>query len=77
MIGDLPIGALVTRIEIEEELKADNKENIYILHVMMILVLEKYRKLKIGSFLMDWILNKKNSFPVPISKMSLHVLKSN
>ncbi len=44
---------------------------------MMILVLEKYRKLKIGSFLMDWLMEKIKEFPVPIYKMTLHVLKSN
>jgi ribosomal protein S18 acetylase RimI-like enzyme len=74
MIGDIPVGALVTRIEIDDE---DIEKEKYNLHVMIILVLEPYRKLKIGSYLMDWIMRRIGDLPVPISKMNLHVLKSN
>jgi hypothetical protein len=57
MIGDIPVGALVTRIEIDDE---DLEKENYILHVMIILVLKPYRKIKIGTFLMDWIMKRIN-----------------
>ena len=44
---------------------------------MIILVLEKYWNLKIATQLMSWVEEWIGQLPVPISKMSLHVLKSN
>ena len=45
----------MTRIELDSLEDKGAEDPKYILHVMIILVLEKYRKKKIGSFLMDWI----------------------
>ena len=70
-LKDIIVGGIVCRIEI------DCETNKPFVHLLIILVLEKYRGLGIAQQLMDFITNKIRETKESITHIQLHVQKAN
>lgn len=70
-IKDVIVGAVLCRIEEDKETKES------FIHLMIILVLEKYRRLRIANKLMDFIYKQARENHKDIKTIRLHVQKAN
>jgi ribosomal protein S18 acetylase RimI-like enzyme len=61
---------------VEDYIDEDNQEK-YNLHIMILIVLEPYRKQGIAKQMMGWIYRQLGTLKEKIEALDLHVLKSN
>ena len=70
-MNDIIVGGIVARVEIDEETHEPS------VHILVLLVLEKYRRCGLASVLMKWILDEIRRQRMKAKYVQLHVQKAN
>ena len=70
-VNDIVVGGIVARVEVDDE-----THETY-LHLLVLLVLEKYRRFGLASIMMDWLFQEIKRLQMTTKYASLHVQSSN
>ena len=70
-LNDIIVGGVSCRVETEDETATP------FLHVLILLVLEKYRRLGLAGIMLDWVLSAARKSEPKLAYVSLHVQKIN
>lgn len=71
-VNDVIVGGISARVEVEED-KPEEKN----LHILILLVLPKYRRLGLATKMMNWLLSEARQSLIHPHSIKLHVQKSN